>query len=139
MTSRGALALHPVHAVLLASILPLFLGSLFADIAYARSYQVQWTNFASWLNAGGLVFCALALVWAAIDVLRADSGLQRRAILYPLLLLATFIIGFVNALVHAKDAWAAMPEGLILSLIVAILAVAAIVAAFAARPKGHFE
>jgi uncharacterized membrane protein len=33
-----------------------------------------------------------------------------------------WVLGFVNALVHAKDAWATMPEGLYLSAIVALLA-----------------
>ena len=42
-----------------------------------------------------------------------------------LLLLATFVLGFINSLVHAKDVWAAMPAGLVLSLIVAVLAIAA--------------
>ncbi len=35
----------------------------------------------------------------------------QRPIIYFLLLLATWILGFVNALVHAKDAWASMPDG----------------------------
>jgi uncharacterized membrane protein len=42
------------------------------------------------------------------------------------------MLGFVNALVHAKDAWATMPSGLILSLLVFLLAfVAAWFALFA--------
>lgn len=124
-----ATALHPVHAVLLASAFPLFLGALLSDVAYARSYQIQWINFSSWLIAGGLVFCGLALAWATVELLRADVRSPRRW-LYWLLLLATFVVGFVNALVHAKDAWASMPAGLILSLIVAVLIVAAVVAGF---------
>ena len=46
------------------------------------------------------------------------------------LLLALFVAGFINALVHAKDAWAAMPAGLILSVIVLLLAIGAIWAGF---------
>ena len=34
-------------------------------------------------------------------------------------------LGFVNALVHAKDAFAVMPEGLYLSAVVSVLALAA--------------
>jgi uncharacterized membrane protein len=34
-------------------------------------------------------------------------------------------LGFVNALVHAKDAWATMPEGLYLSAVTAFLALVA--------------
>ena len=54
-------SLHPLHAVLLAGTVPLFLGVLFSDIAYS-SYEVQWKNFASWLIVGGLLFGGLALL-----------------------------------------------------------------------------
>jgi len=117
-------ALHPVHAVLLASSLPLFLGALLSDWAYLRSFQVQWTNFASWLNAGALIFVGAALLWGVIDLLRADNRNGRAGAVYVGLLLATFVLGFINALVHAKDAWATMPMGLILSVLVFLLALA---------------
>ena len=116
--------LHPLHAVLLAGMVPLFLGALLSDWAYSSTYEVQWINFAAWLNAGAMVFAGVALLWALIDLLRADRR-ERRSALYVLLLLGTFILGLVTALVHSKDAWATMPEGLILSIIVALLAVAA--------------
>jgi uncharacterized membrane protein len=113
-----------MHAVVAFSALPLFFGALLADWAYARSYQVQWTNFASWLIAGGLVFAGLALLWAAVDLLRS-SARRGHGALYLLLLLASFVFGFVNALIHAKDGWAAMPAGLVLSIVVLLLAAAA--------------
>ena len=121
---RPARNLHPVHTILLVSVLPLFLGALLSDLAYGSSYQVQWKNFASWLIAGGLVFAGLALLWAIVDALRADIRGGSRW-LYPLLLLATFVAGFVNALIHAKDAWSSMPAGTILSIIMLILALVA--------------
>lgn len=119
---------HPIHAVLLAGALPLFLGAMLSDMAYASSYQIQWNNFASWLIAGGLVFAGLALLCTVIDLVRGARG--RRLVIQTLLLLATWILGFINALIHAKDAWASMPTGLVLSVIVAALAVAAIGAGF---------
>jgi uncharacterized membrane protein len=117
--------LHPVQAIFLASALPLFFGVLFSDIAYACSYEVQWKNFASWLLVGGLAMSLVALAWAIADFVRKthDRGPQRLA--YLAVLLAMWILGFVNALVHAGDVWASMPEGLILSAIVALLSVAA--------------
>jgi uncharacterized membrane protein len=114
-----------MHAILVFSALPLFLGALLSDWAYASSYQVQWTNFASWLIAGGLVFAGVALLWAGLDRLRTRAVRDRRNALYLVALLATFVLGFVNALVHAKDAWAAMPAGLWLSLLVLLLVVVA--------------
>lgn len=128
--TRAVTALHPVHAVLLASALPLFLGALLSDITYARTYEIQWTNFSSWLIAGGLLFAALALLWATIDLFRADARDRRGLLLYWLLLLAAFLLGFANALIHAKDAWAAMPAGLLLSIAVAVLTVGAVAVAF---------
>lgn len=117
--------LHPLHAVLLASTVPLFLGTLLSDLAYSLSYQVQWTNFASWLIVGGLVFGGFALLWALIELFRAGARRRGRPLLYALVLLAMWGLGFINALIHSKDAWASMPAGLILSAIVALLAIAA--------------
>lgn len=122
-----------MHAVLAFSALPLFLGALLSDWAYARSEQVQWTNFAAWLIAGGLVFAGLALLWAAVDVLRTRA--HRRGALYLLLLLGSVALGFVNALVHAKDGWAAMPAGLVLSAVVLLLAAVASGIGLAGLPR----
>lgn len=115
--------LHPLHAVLLAGTIPLFLGAMLSDIAFASSYQVQWGNFASWLLAGGLLFGGLALLWAVIDLARGERG--GWFLVYVLLLVATWILGFIDALVHARDAMASMPTGLVLSVIVTVLAVVA--------------
>jgi len=40
-------------------------------------------------------------------------------------LLVMMAVGFINALVHAKDGWAAMPAGLWLSVVVTLLALIA--------------
>lgn len=126
---------HPVHAVLLAGSVPLFLGALLSDIAYSASYQIQWSNFASWLIAGGLVFGGLAVLCAVIDLFRADRR-GWRPLLYTVLLLATWGLGLINALIHGKDAWAAMPAGLILSVIVLVLACAVTWAGFSSLRVG---
>lgn len=109
-----------MHAVIAISALPLFVGALLSDWAYSNSFQIQWINFASWLLAGALVLAGVALLCALVDVLR-----RRGHVVYLLLLLATFVLGFINALVHARDAWATMPTGLVLSAVVAVLAAAA--------------
>jgi len=110
-----------VHAVLLAGTFTLFLSALLSDLAYGSTYHVQWTNFASWLIAGGLVLGGVALVFALVG-LRHAVRRSGPSLLYLLVLLATWIVGFFNAVVHAKDAFAAMPEGLVLSVIAAVLA-----------------
>lgn len=118
-------AIHPLHAFLLAGCVPLFLGALLADWAYSSTYEIQWTNFASWLLVGAMVLAGFALLWALIDLLRADRSWRGRPLVYFLILLAAFVVGFIDALVHAKDAWAKMPEALILSIVVVVLAVIA--------------
>jgi len=116
--------LHPLHALLLSFPLPLFLGALLSDLAYFRSYHVQWINFSAWLIAGALFVGAFVVLWALVGLFR---GTARRGLrtLYAMLLVAMWALGFINALVHAKDAWSTMPAGLYLSLIVALLALAA--------------
>ena len=111
----------PLHGALLAGTVPLFLGALLSDIAYGQTYQIQWANFASWLIAGALVFCGFALLFALVNLLRAERKAGRPT-LYFLLLLVTWALGLVNAFEHAKDAWAVMPSGLVLSAIVTLLA-----------------
>jgi uncharacterized membrane protein len=117
--------LHPLHSILLAFPLPLFLGALLSDFAYRASFHVQWANFASWLIAGGLLVGALAVLWALIDLFRGGPARRKHLAIYFVALLAMWVLGFINALVHAKDAWATMPEGLYLSVITVILALVA--------------
>ncbi|MBD8189927.1 hypothetical protein IFR35_12415 [Pseudomonas fluorescens] len=114
----------PLHATLLAGTVPLFLGALLSDIAYTQTYQIQWANFASWLIAGALVFGSFALLFALVNLLRAERKAGQPT-LYVLLLLVTWVLGLVNAFQHAKDAYAAMPTGLVLSAIVMLLTLAA--------------
>lgn len=122
--------IHPLHAILLAGSLPLFLGALLSDFAYTRTFEIQWLNFASWLIVGALVFAGFALLWALIEALRADASPGRQKWTYVCLLAGAFLLGFTNALVHAKDGWATMPEGLVLSLLALLLVLTAVWSAF---------
>ncbi len=133
---RYSTAVHPLHAVLLAGTVPLFLGAALSDAAYARSYEIQWSNFASWLVAGGLVFASLALVFAVFDLFRPRRRAEGAG-RYAVVLLVLWVLGLCNALMHARDAWAGMPAGLVLSVIVAVLACAATWLGFRAPRVGE--
>src|SRR5690606_41041659 len=63
---------------------------------YARHYEIQWNNFASWLVSGGLVLAAIALVCAVVGVARRGSRTRRRVV-YLLVLAAAWIVQFFNA------------------------------------------
>ncbi|WP_137171696.1 DUF2231 domain-containing protein [Massilia sp. HP4] len=109
-----------LHTILLAGSVSLFLGALLSDIAYYKTYQIQWSNFASWLIAGAELFSGLALVFALANLIRANQK-AGQVLMYFVLLLATWLLGLFNAFQHAKDAWAVMPAGLVMSAIVFLL------------------
>ena len=127
--------LHPLHAVFLAGTVPLSLGVLLSDLAYSSSYEIQWKNFASWLLVGGLVFGGVTLLWVIIDLFRAAMRTTLQFI-YGSLLLVLWVLGFIDALVHAGDAFASMSAALNLSGIVAVLAIAATWLGFARSHRG---
>jgi uncharacterized membrane protein len=101
------------------------MGALVSDLAYRSSFHVQWANFSSWLIAGGLLVGAFAVLWALVNLFRRGTAPKGRLIVYFVVLLAMWGLGLINALVHAKDAWATMPEGLYLSAITTLLALVA--------------
>jgi uncharacterized membrane protein len=103
----------------------MFFGALLSDLTYASTYHVQWINFADWMILGGLVGGGLALLWAIIDLIAERTARVPRYWLYVAVLLVTWLLGFFNALVHAKDAWATMPAALWLSVATTLCAVAA--------------
>lgn len=129
--------IHPVHAVLLAGSLPLFLGAMLSDWAYANTYVVQWTNFAAWLLVGALILTGAALVWAVVDLFHRRGGHNRRV--YVGVLAAVFVLGLLNALVHARDAWATMPTAMVLSVIVLALALVTTWLGFSGAREGQLS
>ncbi len=114
----------PLHAILLGGTVSLFLGAMLSDIAYYQTHQIQWSNFASWLNAGAMVLCGVALVFALVNLLRTRQK-DGQPLTYFMVLLATFVLGLFTAFQHAKDAWAIMPAAMVMSIIVFILSLAA--------------
>ena len=134
---RSVHPIHPIHAVFVAGILPLFAGAALSDFAYFRTFEIQWQNFASWLIVGGLVWTGVALVFALFDLV--PSRRTRTRVLYLLGRLATFIVGFFNALQHARDAWASMPAALVMSVIVFVLSCVALCLAFCGPRIGEVK
>lgn len=116
--------LHGLHAVLLAGTLPLFFGVLLSDIAYSRTFEIQWKNFSSWLLVGALVFAGCTLVWALVDTWRYRNRPSLQLV-YAVALLVMWVLGFINALLHSADAAASMSTALLVSWVVAVLAIAA--------------
>lgn len=109
---------HPISAMFMPVPIVCFAGALITDLAYQGSGgTLLWVNFSSWLIAAGLVFGAIAAVVLLIDAIRGATGW-----LAFVLLLAAWIVEFINSLIHARDGWTAVvPAGLILSIVGAVL------------------
>jgi len=127
--------IHPLHAMLLAGSFPLFLGVLLTDLAYFHSYEVQWKNFASWLIVGALLFSGLTLLWALLAAAGTRWHASGRTI-YLLVLAAAWILGLLNAFVHAGDAWGSMPQGLVIAVIDTALIMVALGLGFYSPARG---
>lgn len=124
--------IHPLHGLLLSFPIALFTSAVVTDIAYLRSSELQWTNFSAWLIAGALVFGGAVLAWAVIALILHLRGATRGArLIYVGVLAAMWVLGLVNAFKHSQDGWSSVGGfGLTLSVLCAVLALAAGVMAF---------
>ena len=116
-----------MHAILLAFPVALFATAVLTDLAYLNTAEIQWSNFSAWLIAAGLFGGGLTVIWAIVSVVRSGrTARQGRPVVYLLVLGAMWIVGFVNALVHSRDAWHAVTWiGMVLSITAALLAMVA--------------
>lgn len=117
-----AIVRHPIFSMLLPIPVICFVGALLTDLSYLGSGgNLLWVNFSSWLLAAGLFFGAVALLILLIDGLRGAAAWPAFA-----LLLAAWVVEFINSLVHARDGWTAVAGmGLVLSIVGALLALIA--------------
>ena len=109
----------------------LFVAVMIFDIVYANTAEVLWVKSAAWLVSLGLIFAIvprlinLGFVWfgknRATLAVKADFWLNVFAV----------VTALVNAFVHSRDAYAAIPDALWLSVTtVASMAIGRIVLAW---------
>jgi len=113
LVSRTAFRSIPLHFS--ASC---FIGALLTDIAYWKTAEMTWTDFSAWLLMAGLVLAVVGAIGVVADWSRGVLTTARlRLVLYFGCLLATFLLGFLNTLIHSRDAWTSVvPTGLALSI-----------------------
>lgn len=115
----------PLHVILAAFPIAGFTGAFFTDLAYARTYEMQWANFSVWLITAGLVMGVLAALAGIEDYLRARRQRKqklRRPWGHSLANALVLLLSFWNVLVHSRDGYTSVvPTGIILSSIVAVL------------------
>jgi uncharacterized membrane protein len=118
---------RPLHPTVLGIPLVCFLAALIADIAYVRTFDIIWKTMADWLLAGGMVAGALAAIVGIYDLARVP--VRANALIWPYagVYAVAMLLAFSDNFIHSRDAFGAMPAGLILStLTVLALTVAAI-------------
>ena len=126
--SHAASAAGPIYLLLFPIPVVCFLGALATDIAYRSSAFLMWLHFSEWLITAGLAFGALAALVLLIEFV-ANGAIRngRTGWAHLLLFYATLIVELLNAFVHSIDGWTAVvPTGLSLSIVGALLALAAV-------------
>ena len=102
-----------------------FVAALIFDVVYANSAFVMWFKSAAWLIVIGLLFAVIPrlinLAWVWFPIGRPSTAGDKGAFFLYLLGVAAAI---VNAFVHGRDAYAIVPEGLLLSTITVVLLMA---------------
>jgi uncharacterized membrane protein len=124
--STARIAGHPIHPMLIPFPIVCYVGTLATDIAYWRTAEIMWGDFADWLVTAGVFFTVLAALAGLTDFFgeRRIRALPE-AWIHGLGNVAVLVLGILDALVHTRDAYTSVvPLGLILSgLIVLILLV----------------
>ncbi|MBG1231188.1 DUF2231 domain-containing protein [Aestuariivirga litoralis] len=124
---RSAIAVY-LSGLLLAAPLVCFTGALLADIAYVKTFDIEWSNFAAWPLAFGMVFLAVLLL---AGVVRFLISLRRRKRmsrwLYAIAILAAAAVGLFDNFIHTHDGWTSVwPTGIALSAATVALLVLAL-------------
>ncbi|MDT3411257.1 DUF2231 domain-containing protein [Kosakonia cowanii] len=117
--SRVAIALYE-----LLNPLPLgfFTAAWIFDILYLKSFQIMWTDAASWLIAIGLVLAIVPRLINLVQVWFTQRPLATAAVkIHFWLWLVAIVLAIFNAFVHSRDAYAVVPLGVILSTAVVVL------------------
>ena len=123
--ARAGIA-QPIHGILAAYPLACFTGALLTDITYANSANMQWANFSVWLITAGVITGLLAAIAGVVDAF-AHRGRRRRGrpAWHSVATIVMLALAIVNGFIHSRDAWTSVvPDGLILSVLTAILALA---------------
>jgi uncharacterized membrane protein len=117
---------HPIYPALLPIPILSFTGALITDAIYSQTAEMMWIDFSAWLLVAGLVGGGVAGVVVAYELVRGGTRPSRALAAHLSLLLAAWIVGIFNSLIHSRDGWTAVvPTGIILSLVAAALSLVA--------------
>ena len=120
--STLAIAGHPLHPMLVPLPLGLLVGAFVSDLACWRSGWGGFADFSTWLIGGGLATALLAAVAGLTDLvseprIRALS----KAWWHMAAMVLAVMLSIANFAIRLHDGAAALPAGLALSAMVAVL------------------
>jgi uncharacterized membrane protein len=115
---HSAVLSHPFYSSVTSFPGVCFVLTLLNDIAYWRTGNLQWQNFAEWLLLAGLIVGGLVLLAQGIELLRRGRPASGPGWMYVGGTIIILVLALINSFVHARDGWTAVvPEGLALSFI----------------------
>lgn len=124
--ATAKIAGHPLHPMLVPIPIACFVGTLFTDIVYARTADMQWANMSAWMLTVGLIVSVLVVIAGLVDFVGAPRIRRLRAAwIHAVGNSLVIALSILNVFVHSRDAYnSVVPLGLTLSaLVVVILAV----------------
>ncbi|QKJ89078.1 hypothetical protein PMPD1_4174 [Paramixta manurensis] len=127
MTPTGTARRHSGLALALYGLLnPIppgfFIAAWIFDIIYVYSYNSLWTLAATWLITFGLIISIIPRLINLVHVWVGANLSQTSAPRVDFWLnVLVIILSIFNAFIHSRDAYAVVPQGVIISTLVVLL------------------
>ena len=119
---RRSSAAAIIFAILNPATFGCFVAASIFDAVYFRTGVILWDHGAAWLITFGLFIAIVPRLINLVHVWITDRTWATRADRLDFWLnLTAIVVAILNALVHSRDAYASMPDGLWLSLLTVVL------------------
>ncbi len=121
--STARIAGRPIHAMLVPIPIACFVITLFSDLAYAATANMQWANMSVWLLTIGLLVSVLVVLAGLVDFL-GDRRIRalKQVWIHGLGNGVVLALEILNAFVHSRDAYTSVvPSGLALSALAVLI------------------
>lgn len=123
ITSRAAIARHPIHPILVVFPISFLVGALVTDIVYWQTNNAFWAEMSYWLIVGGVVTAVVAAVPGLVDFLSINR-VRRHAAgwIHAGFNSTVLVIAVVNLFLRQGDVEGGLlPWGLTLSAVTGVL------------------
>jgi uncharacterized membrane protein len=110
MHSRAAIAKHPIHPMLVAIPIGLWLFSLACDVIHLLGATSEnWLLVARYTMVGGVFGALIAAVPGFIDMLALPWPVKRVALIHMAINLTVVVLYVINAWMRARGVESALP------------------------------